>query len=211
MQRGCSVWLPTPPLAGRRMPRPGPARVCVSLLSLAGSGGPASRARSGAPHLSLWPLWLSAVLGRSVPCVFFFFPCPRPRCLSLSLVSGPGCLGPWRCALLFSFFFLPPLGSLCALVFLFFLPASPLAAPWCLVPLPPPSFVSGRFCRCRSVSSLFCLPACAPVVFGFLWFSAPGALGLGAVFCLLCGPPASRLCVRSLLFLCLAWPLVAPW
>ena len=31
------------------------------------------------------------------------------------------------------------------------------------------------------------------------------------VFCLLCGPPASRLSVRSLLLLCLAWPLIAPW
>ena len=59
------VWTPTPPLAGRRTPRPGPARVRVCLSFLAGSGGPASRARSGAPHLFLWPLWLSAVLGRS--------------------------------------------------------------------------------------------------------------------------------------------------
>ena len=73
MHRGCFVWTPTPPLAGWRTPRPGPARVCVCLLFLAGSGRPTSRARSGAPLLFLWPLWLSALLGRSVPCVFFFF------------------------------------------------------------------------------------------------------------------------------------------
>ena len=96
------------------------SRACVRVLALLGRvWGAASWARSGAPHLFLWPLWLSALLGRSVPCVFFF-PCSRPRCLSLSLVSGPGCLGPWRCALRFFFFFLPPLSSRCALAFLLF-------------------------------------------------------------------------------------------
>ena len=34
------------------------------------------------------------------PCVFFsFFFVPRPRCLRLSFLSGPGCPGPWRCVL----------------------------------------------------------------------------------------------------------------
>ena len=162
MHRGCFVWTPTPPLAGRRTPRPGPVRVCVCLLFLAGSGGPASRARSGAPHLFLWPLCLSALLGPlragvaplsfaavAVPrwlffsasrclarasfvssawplaalwwlpppplclgflslvlvaLVFFFFffsSSVRPRCLRLSLVSGPGCPGPRRLRCLF--------------------------------------------------------------------------------------------------------------
>ena len=41
---------------------------------------------------------------------------------------------------------------------------------------------------------------CAPVVSGFLWFPAPGALGLGAVRCLLCWPSTSRLSVRLSLF-----------
>ena len=146
-------------------------RWCVVCVSLAGSGGPASRARFGAPHLFLRPLCLSALLGplragvaplslaavavvlvaffffffrppaawlsvrsrlvcvfrlavgcslvvappapspfvsrglrRSclVPWSFFFFFFPssssslRPRCLWLSLVSGPGCPGPRR-------------------------------------------------------------------------------------------------------------------
>ena len=203
MHQGCFVWTPTPPLAGRRTPPPGPARVCVCLLFLAGSGGPASRARSGAAHLSLWPLWLSSVPLRSL---WFFFHCPRPRCLSLSLVSGPGCLGPWRCGL--RFFFLPPLGSPCVLAFFFLLRCWLLLGAWC----PPPL----RLCLAGFVAAAQCPPpfffrVCAPVVLGFLWFLAQGALGLGAVFCLLCGPPASPLSVRSLLFLCLAWPLVAPW
>ena len=43
----------------------------------------------------------------------------------------------------------------------------------------------------------FFLPLSAPVFSGFLWFPAPGALGLGAVRCLLCWPAASRLSVRS--------------
>ena len=298
MHRGSFLWTPTPPLADRRTPRPGPVRVCVCLLLLAGSGGPASRARSGAPHLFLWPLLLSALLGplragvapilvlffplsvavlRAPPlslaffdfwprvpwalalCVVclvglallgppctpapfvlpawlllvawwlpppppllclavfplpplrslcFSFPCSRPRCLSRSVVSGPGCFGPWRCALRFFFPLVPRLSVRSP----FFFPAWPLAAPWCLVP-PPPSFVSGWFSRCRLVPPpfFFSFPACAPLVFGFLWFPAPGALGLGAVFCLLCGPPASCLFVRSLPFLCLGWPLVAPW
>ena len=54
VHRGCVVWTPTSPLAGRRTPCLGPVRVCVCSSVLAGSGGPASRARSGAPHLFLW-------------------------------------------------------------------------------------------------------------------------------------------------------------
>ena len=49
---GCFVWTPTPPLSGRRTPRPGPA--CVFLCSpvLAGSGGLVCWALFGAPLLS---------------------------------------------------------------------------------------------------------------------------------------------------------------
>ena len=40
MHRGCFVWTPTPPLSGRRTPRPGPARVCVrALLGRVGRAG----------------------------------------------------------------------------------------------------------------------------------------------------------------------------
>ena len=367
MHRGCYVWTPTPPLAGRRTPRPGPVRVCVCSSVLAGSAGPASRARSGAPHLFLWPLCLSAVLGpvragvasflvlcppssptivffsvvvlrlpplslaffgfrprvpwslalcvvcfvglallgspcllasfvlpawplaalcwlppppppflslavsvaaarclgfvffsflflsapplslafsgfrprvpwalalwffffcplllgcpcalaclcpllgRWLPppppsllclavfvaaarCLVFSFACLRPCCLWLSPVSSHGCPRPWRCVV----FVL--LGSPCALAS-FVCPAWPLAAPWWVLPPPPP------FCVLQFSSLLlgalffsFSLPVCAPVVSRFLWFLAPGALGLGAVCCLFSGPPASRLSVRS--------------
>ena len=287
MHRGCLVWMRTPPLTGRRTPHPGPVHVCVCSSVLAGSGGPASGARSGAPHIFLWPLCLSALLGppwvgvplflvvffalpppfaffflapllfsvrplclllslvsgpgcprpwrcvlfvllasrfsalrallplfmlpvwpfaalwwllpplappplvsrgfrcrRSVPCVFFFSSCPRPRCLRLSLVSAPGALG-LGAVDLFSFFFgFPLLGSPCALACLCL-----LLGRW-LPPPPPPLLCLAVFCaaaRCLFFSFLlFPPPVCAPVVFGFLWFPAPRALDLGAVLCLLC-------------------------
>ena len=270
MHGRCFVWTPTRPLAGRRTPRPGPARVCVCLLFLAGSGGPASRARSGARHLFLWPLWLSALLGplragvAPVLDPIFFFRCRLPRApfvsclLWLPAPGAPGLdavcfLSCWprasrpsvrsrsfrvarlvvgcclvvaspppppfvsrsfscRRSVLFSFPLSAPLLSLAfsgfcpwlpwalALCFAFFFsPASRLSvrsrlffsclAVGCSLVLdaPPPLFlVSGWFRCCRSVPPffLFSFPACAPVVFGFLWFPAPGALGLGAVFCL---------------------------
>ena len=53
----------------------------------------------------------------------------------------------------------------------------------------------------------FFLP-CAPSVPCFSWFPAPGALGLGALRCLLCWPRASWLSVRSR-FLCVSWPWAA--
>ena len=64
---------------------------------------------------------------------FFVLPFPRPHCFLLSLVSGPGCLGPWRCV---------------------------------FIPLP--------------LLSFFLL--CTPVVSCFVWFPAPGVLGLGVVW-----------------------------
>ena len=53
-------------------------------LSVAGSGGPASRARCGAPHLFIWPLCLSALLG---PLRAGVAP------LSLAALAVPRCLG----------------------------------------------------------------------------------------------------------------------
>ena len=210
MHRGCFVWTLTPPLAGRRTPRPGPARVCVCLLFLAGSGRPAFWARCGAPYLFLWPLWLSASLGRSVPCVFLFFLLVCAPVVSRFLrFPAPGALG---LGAVLCVFFSSRLSASCApsLFFSFLLGRWLLLGAWCPPPLP--VCLAGFVAAARVVAPPpFFFPACAPVVFGFLWFPAPGALGLGAVFCLLCGPPASRLSVRSLLFLCLAWPLVAPW
>ena len=142
MHRGCFVWTPTPPISGRRTPRPGPARVCVCVPCLAGLGGLASWARSGAPHLSFGRSWfalclfgpLQAAVALFVVVVgfflFSFLPSSlRLRCVVLCVFSGPGCLGPWRLIPppFFCFFFGPP-------------PLLPLAFPAFLGPLRPPFF-----------------------------------------------------------------------
>ena len=261
MHRCCFVWTPTPPLAGGRTPRSGPVRVCVCSSFLAGLGGPASRARFGAPHLFLWPLCLSALLGplragvapflvlcwpsacSPPPLVFFlprapfvscflwfpapgalglgalfFFPPPPPRpvgffflrplCLWLSLVSGPGCPGPWRCVLFvwlasrFSAFrALSP--RLC------FPPGCWLLPGGCCPPLSP-LFVSRGFCRSLSVLGFF-FRCASPLSLAFAGFRprVPWALALwGVCFVglpLLCSPCA----LAS--FLCPATPLAALW
>ena len=100
----------------------------------------------------------------------------------------------------------PPLGwvcpGLCPFAPQFFLCSrffcvSRLAAGCCP---PPPSAVFVVFARCLGFFFFPPLLLCAPVVSGFLWFLASSALGLGAVFCLLCWPSAPRLSVRSRLF-----------
>ena len=94
MQRGCFLWTLTPPLLGRRTPRPGHVRVCLCVLFLAGSGGPASRARFGVPDLFLWAVSVLSLFARLPPsgvvCFLFFFCAPR--------VSGILCF-PARAAL----------------------------------------------------------------------------------------------------------------
>ena len=152
VHRGCFVWTPILPLEGQRTPRSGPARVCVRLLCLAGSGGPTSRGRSGAPHLFLWSLCPCSLFGLLRAWValfavcFFFLPFVRPRCLWRSVSSGPGCLGPWRLVRpppLFSFFFL----------FSFFAPPLPpffFLSPWCFVPC------VFFFCFCSVYWFFFC-------------------------------------------------------
>ena len=244
----------------------------MCLLFVAGSGGPASRARCGAPHLFLWPLCLSALLGPlragvaprtlaalAVPCClsavlclffsasrclalralarrlclllgrwllfggfsphplplcvsvfsslllgalvffFFFFPSPsslvRPRCLRLSLVSGPACPGPRRCAFFALLAF--RLSALRALV-----PLSCFPPGWCLPPVgccPPPPFLSRGFRRCRSVLCavccvVLCVPGCGAVPCCARWVPllvapCPPALPVAL------GPCALRRCV----------------
>ena len=160
----------------------------MCLLFVAGSGGPASRARCGAPHLFLWPLCLSALLG---PLRAGVAP------LSLAALAVPRCLG----AVLWLFFSVSRCLAVRALAPRL---CPPLAALWWFLP-PPSLFVSRGFRRSCLVPWCCCfffllLSLCAPVVSGFLWFPAPGALGLGAVRCLLCWPSASRLSVRLSLF-----------
>ena len=182
------MWTPTPPLAVRRTPRPGPVRVCVCSSFLDGSGGQASLARSGAPHLFLSPPCFSALLGPLrawaapflVLCLAFFppsfclfsFRCCFPRALFVSCflwLPAPAALG---------------CGAVCCLSC--WPCASRLSVRSCLVgcsavvaPLPP-------LCLAVFVAAAQCLVfffplVCAPVLSGFPWFPAMGALGLGAV------------------------------
>ena len=84
-----------------------------------------------------------------VALVFFFFFSSfsvRPRCLRLSLVSGPGCRGPRRLRCLFCW---PSASRLSVRLCLF--RAFPLAVGCSRVVAAPPPFVSRGFRSCRSV------------------------------------------------------------
>ena len=153
MHRGCFVCTPTPPLSGRRTPRPGPVRVCACVLYLARSGQPASQARFGAPHFLLWPSmvrsWFVGPLRAGVALFvvvvgFFVFPCCAPVISGVPCFLARGALGlgvllssapprPFFCLFLFSFpfFFL-----VCRLrvVFCGFRPV----VPWALASCRPP-------------------------------------------------------------------------
>ena len=131
VHRGCFVWTPTLALSGRRMPSPGPVRVCVCVPCLAGSGGPASRARSGAPHLSF---------GRSWCALWFLRPppgrgCPVCGCVGFSLF--PFASPPSRCAPVVSCFAcFPAPGAMCLGVLpppLFVSPPRPSVCPRCVL------------------------------------------------------------------------------
>ena len=91
MHRGCFLWTPTPPLSGRRTPRPDPTRVCVrALLGRVGRAGLSGAFWCASPFLLavLGALFAcSAPSERGLPCLwlllgFFCFPFP-------SLVAPP--------------------------------------------------------------------------------------------------------------------------
>ena len=201
-------------------------RVFVCVLLLVGLGGPASRARSGARHLFLWPscpLLCSAPTGLGLPAlwVFFFFcffslflspffppPLGTPTVSGFLCFPAPGALGlgtPCFCSPL------PP-HVLC-----FFFPVVfPLLHPprgplcccfWCPGPWPPPfsrppPFFVAFFPLC---SPFFVPPLRASLVSAFPLFPALGALGLGAL------SPVSRSCFFLFFFpfprCCFALPL----
>ena len=187
------------------------SRACVRVLALLGRVG-----RAGLPG-AFWcasPFPLAALafcfalppLGWGCPRLgpFFLFPLPssaRPLCLLLSLVSGPGCPGPWRCV---TFVLLASrLSALRALSLLLCCPPG-----CCLLPggcLPPPPFVSCGFSCRRSVPCVFFSLSAPPLSLAFSGFRprVPWALALCFAFFF---PPASRLSVRSpFLFSCLAF------
>ena len=187
--------MPTPPLAGWRTPRPGPARVCECSSFLTGSGGLASRARSGAPHLSFGRfvfLLCSALSRLGLPLSCFFVcllscclaPFARLRCLPLSLVSGPGCHGPW------GFVFLSSPGVLCVFFSFsfFFLLSSFVVRPRCVWV----SLVSGPGCPPPWRCVLFLLLVSR---FSALWALSCFSPGRWLLPCGCCPPP---------LLLCLA-------
>ena len=176
MHRGSFMLTPTPPLSGLRTSRPGAAPVCVCVPLLAGLGGPASRARFGAPHHFLWTVPVSSLFARPPPgsgcpvccccCVFLsssLFSSPfalcAPVCCGVPCFADPGCLGPWRLVVpprfLFSLFFLrSPLP-----VFFFFFPCVPFLCFFCFFFPPPPFF----FLPCRAGCAVwggFCVLGC---------------------------------------------------
>ena len=179
----------------------------------------------GCPFLGLFFFFCSFLRAPFVSCFFWFpapgalglgalfsFPPPRPVFFFLFLFflsfAPPLSLAffgfrprvPWALApCVVCSVGLLLLGSPCALASLVSL-ARPLAAPWWLPPPPPLPFCVSRFLSPPGAlgfffSFLLPFPFCASDVSGFLWFPAPGAAGLGAVCCLFCWPPASRLSV----------------
>ena len=168
----------------------------VRVLALCGRVG-----RAGLPGA----LWCASPFPLAALSFCFAWPPPGWGCPPLSCCPCRSSL-PWRRALVV-FLGLPLPASSCARAS-FVSPAWPLAALWWFLPPTPPFLCLGVFVApawCLGVVFLFSfflpLPLlCAPVVSGFLWFPAPGALGLGAVRCLLCWPSASRLSVRLSLF-----------
>ena len=234
MHRGCLVWTPIPPVLGRRTPRPGHARVCLCLSCLARSGGPASRARFGAPHLFIWPFFVRSLLVRpplGLGCpvcgccwVFFFFVSflLLPRCVLLCVFSGPGCLGPWRLVPPPFFIFSPlPLCAPLSPALRLFRPGVPWALASCCPPplfffAPPPYclrrfLLSGCLGLLRPPSLFFSLVSFLffSIFFSFFFF-------FPLFFCRLCS--AGRICVSwavacasmvlPLSLLCVRWLLL---
>ena len=157
-------------------------------------------------------------------CLFF-----APPCLWCSVVSGPGCLGPWRlvvlppAAPLFAFCFAPP--CLWGLV---------VSGPGCFGPwrsvalrpgtplcffsrflLPPPLFICLRRSCFSFVSSLICFFFLFPLLPFFFCLRVPVVRCLGWFVCP--GPWAVLVCVavgvvpRQGLVCACAVSLVAPW
>ena len=171
----CRWWWAVPATPGW-----GPLAAVVCVLCSAGSGGPASRARSGAPHLFLWPLCLSALLG---PLRAGVAP------LSFAAVAVPRWLFFWA--------------SRCLARASFVSPAWPLAALWWLLP-PPPLCVS-RFSSLLLVALVFFFSPSSsssvrPRCLRLSLVSGPGCPGPRRLRCLFCWPSASRLSVRLSLF-----------
>ena len=146
--------------------------VCVRVRALLGRVG-----RAGLPGA----FWCASPFPLATLSFCFAWPPPGWGCPPLSRCCCRSSL-PWRCVLVVVVFFRPPAP---------WLSVRPLGR-WLLfggcssAPLP---FCVSRFSSLLLGALVFfffllLLPLCAPVVSGFLWFPAPGALGLGA--CVVC-------------------------
>ena len=189
MHRGCSVWTPTPPLAGQRTPRPGPARVCVRA-----SLGWVGRAGLLGAFWCAWslscgrPLCFFGSFGplRSAFALFvvvfgFCFSLLDPRCPCHPVFSGPWCPGPWRLVVLP---FPPPL--------VFFVPF-PLPPPapfffplaFCLFAAPPffVVFLFALVCWSCGVWAGSCVLRCGLCWCVLLWALCPGRGRFALVLC----------------------------
>ena len=186
MHRGCFVSKPTPPPSGRRTPRPGPARVCVWVPCLAGSGGLASWARSGAPHLSF---------GRSLFALCLFGPLRAGVALFVVVVGFSVFLFPF-----------PPLvpPSLCPTLRVFW-----PRVPWALASCPPHAFFFGPpplIVPCISSFPVARGPGPLFLVFPFPVFFFAGCAVRGGFVCLWpSGVPACASVVLSLSLLTVRW------
>ena len=118
-------------------------------------------------------------------CVSRFFLPPLPPCVFFSLSAPPSSLAfsgfrppvPWALALCFVFFFSSRLSAFRALS-LFFFPAGPLAAPWCLVPSPPlPLCLAGFVAAARCPPPFFLFPCVCPRCLWLSLVSGPGCPG----------------------------------
>ena len=204
------------------------------MIFLAGSGGPASRARFGAPHISFdrswcalclfgphWPglprLWLLLGLFFSFFLSYFFYLFPFPPLVAPPLCPALRVFRPrvaWAlasCRPPPTFFSpSPPLCAPCGLLLFVFSDLGALE-PWRLVaPPPPPRFFLFPPLLLSVAFPAFRLPwASAPPPF-FVFFVSPSfcagcAVRGGFVRLWLSGVPACVSVVLSLLLLCVRW------
>ena len=197
------------------------ARVCVCLPCLAGSGGPASRARFGAPHPSFGRSWFAPCLSGPLRAgvalfvvvveFFCFFSPSLPRCSPVvscfACFPAPGALGLGVLSPPLFFLFPPPhLSAPLSPVLCVFRPGVPLALASCFPPL---FFLCTAVWCCAVVPCRFFLFFCLLVA--LVSCCSPLLLDSGPVpgrfcFCALpvrccAGVPASLLSVRCSLAL----------
>ena len=173
--------------------------VFMCVLCLAGSGGPASRARSGAPHLFFWPLCLPALPGplRAGVALLSFAAVAVPRWLffSASRCLAPRALPPRLCL---------PLGR-----WLLFGGCSPAPLPFCVSRFSSLLLGALVFFFFSSFFFFLCAPPLSPVFSGFRprvpWASALALFALfafrfwalRALVALSCFPPGCWLLPRG--------------